>query len=213
MEPFQEPYVSKNILHRLLQQDIVFKISHEKSDFLLYQPDVPANYFALLLEGCLIVTIGEEKMQFEARGFYYFGAKALLDVAKSSGETVPSYIPNFTVSLGSDCLILIITRRRYLAAHKASRFEEEHNESIADRSDVFTKEWKDAETVDLQVSLAGGAGLTNITHLLKTKPLQGMNARDDTVTSSDTSPVEVNALDFIGYSNYVRTSGSLESQV
>ena len=158
-------------------------------------------------------------MQFEARGFYYFGARALLDVAKaSSGESVPSYIPKFKVSLGSDCLILIVTRRRYLAAFKASRFEEEHNESmLGDRSDVFSKEWKAAETVDLQASLAGGSGLTNITHLLKTKPLQGMNSKDDTATnSSDVSPVEVvNTLDFTDYRNHIKiiTSGSLETQV
>ena len=221
MEPFQD--ISKTILHRLLQQDIVFKIAHEK-DFCLYKLGVPANYFTLLLEGCLIVTIGEEGMEFEARGYYSFGAKALTDVDPSTDKIPPSYIPDFTVRPGADCLVLIVTRQRYIAAYKASRFEKEHGlGNSTPRSDVFSTEWKVAEKIDLQASLTGGAGLTNITHLLKTKPLQEMTVHSQskdvdssgytTGTSSEVSPVETHALNFNGSNDHLRTRLKMESQV
>lgn len=91
-------------------------------------------------------------------------------------------------------MVVIVTRRRYLAALKASQFEQEHSGSVQIRNDVFSKEWEAAETVDLQASLAGRAGLTNIKHLLKTKPLQGVSHQSSSgcpSNNSTTSPVDI----------------------
>ena len=187
--PFNPSCITKSVLNQLLRQDIVFKLSRERSDFLLYQPGVPANYFTLILEGTLLVTIGEEGLQFEARGFYTFGSRALMEPYNDD-----PYLPDFTVSMGLvDCLVIIVTKRRYLAALKASRFENEQSLTVS--AEVFSKEWVVAETSDLQASLAGKAGLTNITHLLKTKPLQGLSVtasptEQSNATSSAGSPVE-----------------------
>ena len=167
--PFNSSHITKNVLSHLLRQDIVFKLSRERSDFLLYQSGIPADYFTLILEGTLLVTIGEEGLQFEAHGFYTFGSKSLLEPYSDT-----AYVPDFTVSMGPvDCLVVIVTKRRYLAALKASRFENEQNLTVS--AEIFNKEWEMAETTDLEASLAGKAGLTNITHLLRTKPLQGLS--------------------------------------
>ncbi|XP_003384720.1 PREDICTED: metal transporter CNNM4-like [Amphimedon queenslandica] len=167
--PFNSSHITKNVLSHLLRQDIVFKLSRERSDFLLYQSGTPANYFTLILEGMLLVTIGEEGLQFQAHGFYTFGSKCLLEPYSDT-----AYVPDFTVSMGPvECLVVIVTKRRYLAALKASRFENEQSQTVS--AEVFNKEWEVAETTDLEASLAGKAGLTNITHLLRTKPLQGLS--------------------------------------
>ena len=142
----------------------------------MYHSGTPASYFTLLLEGCLQVYIGKESLVFEARGFYHFGAKVLLDVIKSRLDS--SYMPDFTVRPSTDCLVMIITRQRYLAAFRASKFEQgQQHDTKSPTNDLFITEWQAAETIDLQSSLSGRAGLRNITHLLKTKPLQGLNGR------------------------------------
>lgn len=169
----------------------MFQITVEESrerDFGLYNAGVPANYFTLVLEGCLSVSIGSEGMVFEARAFYHFGEKCLLDAVECSTATateIPTYVPDFTVRPVTDCLVLIVTRRRYLAAYHTSLLEQEsqqHAAAAAGRvvacppqeinGDVFTEKWRAAESTDLQSSLAGGEGLSSITRLLQTKPLQ-----------------------------------------
>ena len=114
---------------------------------------------------------------FEARGFYFFGSQVLVDVIESN--TTSQYLPDFTVRPQTNCLVLLVTRQRYAAAHRASQFElgkgqsNQLEEEKGERSeDMFSQEWQAAENQDLQSSLSGRPGLTNIRHLLKTKPLQ-----------------------------------------
>ena len=193
--PFQAPHITKSILYRLLQQDIVYELSlddSQKTGFALYQQGVPASYFTLLLEGCLTVSIGRETLLFEARGFYFFGSQVLIDVTESNPPS--QYIPDFTVRPQTNCLVLLVTRQRYAAAHRASQFElgkgqsNQPEEERGERSeDMFSQEWEAAENQDLQASLSGGPGLTNIRHLLKTKPLQDFK-RKTTPGSSARKP-------------------------
>ena len=119
--------------------------------------------------------IGKECLSFEARGFYFFGSQVLIDVIESNVGS--HYIPDFTVRPQTDCLVLLVTRQRFLAAYRASQFElgkDPHDR--LEEGDLFSKEWEAAESQDLQLSLSGGPGLSNIRHLLKTKPLQDFRA-------------------------------------
>lgn len=178
----------------------MFQLSVEECrerDFALYREGTPANYFTLVLEGCLNVSIGSEGMKFEARGFYHFGEKCLLDTIEGFDTTVsdvPPYIPDFTVHPVTDSLVLIITRRCYLAAYHTSLLEKEAQPTAAVGSqapqqlngDVFTEKWQAAENSDLQVCLVGGGGgLVSITRLLQTKPLQRVRARKKLRVSED----------------------------
>ena len=143
-----------------------------------------ASYFVLLLEGCVDVRIGQDGMVFEARGFHQFGTNILMDVTSGEMkyETNP-YIPDFTVQANTDCLLMLITRRRYMAAFKASKFQEEKEQlpapSVATEKEVevFREEWKAAESNDLESSLSGISGLVAINKLLQTKPLQNVPGR------------------------------------
>ena len=188
--PFKEAHITKSILDRLLQQDIVYQISldeSQKNEFALYQTGIPASYFTLLLEGCLKVDIGKECLTFDARGFYFFGSQVLTDVIES--KIASDYIPDFTVRPASDCLVLLITRQRYHAAYRASQFEMgkiQHDRIMNGRMDLFSEEWQEAESQDLQSSLSGRPGLMNIKHLLKTKPLQELKAKNQLSPNSKT---------------------------
>ena len=161
---FGHDQITKTVLHRLLQQDIVFQLSAEECrerDFALYREGTPANYFALVLEGCLNVSIGSEGMKFEARAFYHFGEKCLLDTIEGFDTTISDvapYVPDFTVHPVTDTLVLIITRRCYLAAYHTSLLEREIQPHTAaspkasqqPNKDVFTEKWQAAENSDLQ---------------------------------------------------------------
>ncbi len=116
------------------------------------------------------MLIGKDQLEFETRSFSHFGAEALL---VSSGSPTPGalYFPDYTVRPTTDCQVLIITRSQYLAACKATKFEQEkhllegsRNES---KSDVFAREWERAETRDLESRT--GSELPPITRMLPRK--------------------------------------------
>jgi len=79
---------------RLLKQDVIFHIKMKdkerfKSDpvCVIYQQGKPVDYFVLILEGRVEVTVGRENLVFESGPFTYFGSQALhqnIGVGKSS---------------------------------------------------------------------------------------------------------------------------------
>jgi metal transporter CNNM len=76
--------VSETILMRLLKQDVIFHIKMKdkerfKSDpaSVIYQQGKPVDYFVLILEGRVEVTVGRENLVFESGPFTYFGSQAL----------------------------------------------------------------------------------------------------------------------------------------
>ena len=180
VEPFHSDYISKNMLKRLLKKNIVRNISvdeDKKKDFTLFKTGSPSSYFALILEGCVHVTIGKDNLDFESRSFSHFGAQALLSSLESSDHPKP-YIPDFTVRPATDCQVLIITRRQYLAAHNATIFEQENQDATPrtpNKPDVFTKEWEMAEFGDREN--CSSSGLSPITKFLHKKPPQSWKPR------------------------------------
>ena len=200
--------ITTTVLHRLLQQDVVFKLSVDECrerEFALYKEGTPANYFTLVLEGRLNVSIGNENMVFEASAFYHFGEKCLLDSVDCDTilTEVSPYIPDFTVRPIADSLVLIVTRSCYLAAYRTSQLEMKQSDpvqlqtslsdadtklslSLQANRDVFSQEWHAAKDTDLQTSMVGGGGggLGSITRLLQTKPLQRIKVRKKQATST-----------------------------
>lgn len=120
--------MSSSVLKRLLtRKDIVQNISFEEykqKNLAIYSIDCPANFFCLILEGCMEVEIGREALKFESRSFSYFGAQAL----NYARDSCPSdFRPDFTTRPLSDCLVIIVTQSQYSDARKASVFEGERN--------------------------------------------------------------------------------------
>ena len=177
--PFKSDHISHNVLKRLLTKNVVCKLSLEdcsKTNFHLYTAGKEASYFTLILEGCMEVVVGKDGLSFESKSFTYFGAQALLNAIQ---DTPSIYTPDYTVRLTADSIVIIVTKRQYLAAREASRFEEGKAEtsvssdgaSIAQlKGDVFSKEWELAESEDIETSHSKGSGLSSITKLLHKKP-------------------------------------------
>ncbi|KAL5471405.1 hypothetical protein EMCRGX_G029521 [Ephydatia muelleri] len=129
VEAFSEKRISKNVLKKLLQKDIAREITQrdaESGDLYLYKSGVVANYFVLILEGCVEVTIGREGMSFEGRAFSCYGHQVLVD---AYGGTGSQYQPDFTVRPLTSCVVLIVTYNQYVAALKATSFEQERRGS------------------------------------------------------------------------------------
>lgn len=167
VEPFTSKFMSSSILKRLLtQQNIVQNISHEehnRKNLTLYSVGAAATFFCLVLEGRVEVEIGNDKLKFESRAFSYFGARALIFARESLGA---DYRADFTARPLTDCLLVIITQGQYMAARRASVFEEAKTDSCtlpiagvssARKSDIFSTEWAKAETIDLSTSRTRGS--------------------------------------------------------
>lgn len=192
IEPFSKQFMSPSVLKRLLDQDIVRLLSvddFKHDDHALYSAGSPASFFTLIIEGCVQVVIGSDGMEFQSRSFSYFGTQALLSAMENSQA---EYIPDYTVRPTTDCLVVIITQRQYIAARNATLFGQEKR-SIGDgedsddegdggetskrtvhqdgpeKSDFFKQEWEIAETHDLESSLVSKSGLTPIARLFKKK--------------------------------------------
>lgn len=164
MEAFSDKHISKSVLKKLLQKDIARDIAQqdaESGDLYLYKSGVVANYFVLLLEGCVEVTIGREGMSFEGRAFSYYGHQVLVD---AYGGTGSQYHPDFSVRPLTACVILIVTFNQYVAALKATSFELERRGSApggggplpptaggatpTSATDHFLSEWQKAVSED-----------------------------------------------------------------
>lgn len=82
VDAFKPDNISETILRRLLNQDVIHHIkckNKEKTDpsLFLYEQGKPADYFVVLLEGRVEVTVGQENLVFECGPFTYFGTQAL----------------------------------------------------------------------------------------------------------------------------------------
>ena len=182
VEAFSEKRISKNVLKKLLQKDIAREITQrdaESGDLYLYKSGVVANYFVLILEGCVEVTIGREGMSFEGRAFSCYGHQVLVDAYGGKGS---QYQPDFTVRPLTSCVVLIVTYNQYVAALKATSFEQERRGSapggggggpppISDGGatpisapDHFLSEWQKAVSEDHNTERSKLATIIGVLH-------------------------------------------------
>lgn len=80
---FKSNCISETILRRLLKQDIIYHIKKNKDwrndgASIIYQQGKAVDYFVLILEGRVEVTVGKENLVFESGPFTYFGTQALV---------------------------------------------------------------------------------------------------------------------------------------
>lgn len=95
MEPFHPNVISETILRRLLKQDIVVHIKKNKEwriepANLIYEQGKAVDYFVIIIEGRVEVTVGKENLIFEGGPFTYFGTQALVQtvgIGESEGWT------------------------------------------------------------------------------------------------------------------------------
>lgn len=150
LEPFRRDCINENILRRLLNQDVVRLIkikSKGKNDssLIIFHQGKPVDYFVLILEGRVEVTVGKENLVFEGGPFTHFGLQAL---APNIGFDSPqqqvvqtqvmgslqslnmdallrhTFIPDYSVRAMSDVVYIVVKRSLYLAAKRATLMEQ-----------------------------------------------------------------------------------------
>ncbi|XP_043468398.1 unextended protein isoform X1 [Leptopilina heterotoma] len=166
IESFKSDIISENILRRLLKHDVIYYIkvkSREKARHdpvtIIYQQNKAADYFVLILEGRVEVTLGKENMTFESGPFTYFGTQALainvsalespVNVNPQSMGSIHSvnlnaiarhtFIPDYTVRAVTEVFYVKIKRSLYLAAKRATLLERSQKD-ISPSTDQFDDE-------------------------------------------------------------------------
>ncbi|XP_054013129.1 unextended protein [Hylaeus anthracinus] len=157
VDAFKSDTISETILRRLLKQDIIYHIkvkSREKARndpaAVIYQQGKAVDYFVLILEGRVEVTVGKENMMFESGPFTYFGSQALtvnIGVAESPINTNPqavgsiqsinldsmlrcTFVPDYTVRAVTEVFYVKIKRSLYLAAKRATLLEKSQKDPL-----------------------------------------------------------------------------------
>ncbi|XP_076241253.1 metal transporter uex [Calliopsis andreniformis] len=157
VDAFKPDTISETILRRLLKQDIIYHIkvkSREKARndpaTIIYQQGKAVDYFVLILEGRVEVTVGKENMMFESGPFTYFGSQALtvnIGIAESPTNANPqavgsiqsinldsmlrhTFVPDYTVRALTEVFYVKIKRSLYLAAKRATLLERSQKDSL-----------------------------------------------------------------------------------
>ncbi|KAK3931496.1 Metal transporter CNNM2 [Frankliniella fusca] len=145
VEAFKPHNISETILRRLLKHDVIFHIKVKNKEkarqdptTVIYQQGKPADYFVLILEGRVEVTVGKESLMFESGPFTYFGTQALMQsVNMVESPSIPTnmgsmqsvnldvmlrhtFVPDYTVRAVMDVLYVRVRRAAYLAAKQAT---------------------------------------------------------------------------------------------
>ncbi|XP_011258942.2 metal transporter CNNM4 [Camponotus floridanus] len=157
VDTFKSDIISEPILRRLLKQDIIYHIkvkSREKAKSdptaIIYQQGKAVDYFVLILEGRVEVTVGKENMMFESGPFTYFGSQALtanIGIAESPTNANPqtvgsiqsvnldsmlrhTFIPDYTVRAVTEVFYVKVKRSLYLAAKRATLLEKRQKDPL-----------------------------------------------------------------------------------
>ncbi|XP_071569553.1 unextended protein isoform X1 [Temnothorax nylanderi] len=157
VDTFKPDVISEPILRRLLKQDIIYHIkvkSREKAKTdpaaIIYQQGKAVDYFVLILEGRVEVTVGKENMMFESGPFTYFGSQALtanIGIAESPTNANPqtvgsiqsvnldsmlrhTFIPDYTVRAVTEVFYVKVKRSLYLAAKRATLLERSQKDPL-----------------------------------------------------------------------------------
>jgi len=142
---FGSEQISKNILRKLVEfpgsveeMDIESDDAKNKEVF-LYKKGFNCDYFALIIQGRVEVTVGSENILFEDGPFSVFGVGALTREAGSQ-----AFSPDYTVKLLTNIQMLKISRVMYLSAIRATKLERQNKtpEIYQEYDEIFFEEAK-----------------------------------------------------------------------
>ncbi|GLG94334.1 Metal transporter CNNM2 [Gryllus bimaculatus] len=163
---FKPDNISETILRRLLKQDVIYHIKVKNKEkarndpqCIIYSQGKAVDYFVLILEGRVEVTVGRENMMFESGPFTYFGSQALtqnIGVADSPTSPAPqnlgslqsvnldsilryTFVPDYSVRAITEVFYIKIKRSLYLAAKRATLMEMAKKDTQTDFDDEVEK--------------------------------------------------------------------------
>ncbi|XP_038221088.1 metal transporter CNNM4-like [Zerene cesonia] len=177
VDAFKPDTVSETVLRRLLKQDVIHHIKVKgktKKDVNTYvfQQGKPVDYFVLILEGRVEVTVGRENLVFEAGPFTYFGVQALTQNVGLAESPTPSamgslqninmdsmlrhtFVPDYSVRAVTELFYLTVKRSLYLAAKRATLMEKGALSKGATNEQFDTEVDKLLQSVDEDISISG----------------------------------------------------------
>ncbi|XP_033236194.1 metal transporter CNNM4 isoform X1 [Drosophila pseudoobscura] len=167
VDAFKKDVISEPILRRLLNQDVFHNIkakgkSKDDPSLYIFTQGKAVDFFVLILEGRVEVTIGKEALMFESGPFTYFGTQALvqnvvidsptqmgsLQSLNMDSKIRQSFVPDYSVRAISDVIYIAIKRVLYLTAKKATLLEKSR------KSGTFSSETFDDEVERLLHSIS-----------------------------------------------------------
>ncbi|OXA64215.1 metal transporter CNNM4 [Folsomia candida] len=180
VEPFKKEWLSVAILQRLVRGCAQYiKMPKDKGnqhlpEMYLYESGKPSEYFVMVLEGRVEVTVGKENLTYESGAFTTFGKDFFISelAQEQSGATSPTptsergdsscssslfkpkrrtFIPDYTVRVATDLHYLMMKFSAYKAAMLATVIER----SNADPSKIQNKNWRDEIDKVLERGAAG----------------------------------------------------------
>ncbi|XP_049883189.1 unextended protein-like [Pectinophora gossypiella] len=177
VDAFRPDTVSETVLRRLLKQDVIQyiklkgKTKKDPSTF-VYHQGKPVDYFVLILEGRVEVTVGRENLVFEAGPFTYFGVQALTQNVGVAESPTPSamgslqninmdsmlrhtFVPDYSVRAITELHYLTVKRSLYLAAKRATLMEKGALSKGATNEQFDTEVDKLLQSVDEDISISG----------------------------------------------------------
>lgn len=126
---FQSPQLSPETLRKLMSQKIYFleRVNHEEEEgaperfVKLYDEGQKCDYFILIIEGRVKVTVGRERLVFMSGPFSYFGVEALsMDCSE--------FTPDYSVEVLETTTYIKITRSVYMFAYQAHKMQQANSE-------------------------------------------------------------------------------------
>ncbi|KAK4014598.1 hypothetical protein OUZ56_027119 [Daphnia magna] len=157
---FKPELISTNVLRRLMQQSQIIrfirvnknadKSDHNPAETFIFQQGKPADYFVLILEGRVEVTVGKENLIFESGPFSHYGSQALMsfpsamesasstqlsrsvqsvrmavspDGGGGSAARGQTFVTDYTVRAVTDVVYFCLSRVLYQAARSATVLE------------------------------------------------------------------------------------------
>lgn len=164
VDAFRKDTISESILRRLLNQDIIHHIKSKGKDkddpsLTIFQQGKPVDFFVLILEGRVEVTVGKENLLFESGPFTYFGTQALLQniVLESPNQTQnqikgslqslnvdsvlrQTFVPDYSVRAVGDVTYIAIKRSLYLTAKRATLLEKSRKSGVENEGEAIDAE-------------------------------------------------------------------------
>ncbi|XP_022819240.1 metal transporter CNNM4-like [Spodoptera litura] len=177
VDAFRPDTVSETVLRRLLKQDVIQHIkikgkTKKDPSTYVFQQGKPVDYFVLILEGRVEVTVGRENLVFEAGPFTYFGVQALTQNVGVAESPTPSamgslqninmdsmlrhtFVPDYSVRAIAELFYLTVKRSLYLAAKRATLMEKGALSKGATNEQFDTEVDKLLQSVDEDISISG----------------------------------------------------------
>ncbi|XP_028415006.1 metal transporter CNNM2-like [Dendronephthya gigantea] len=134
VDAFSEDKITANVLKQMLKRkDVVLDIKIKdapKESLVLYEKGKSVDYFMMIVQGRVDVTVGMEEFRFPQGAFSFF----CQDVLLARNNSV--YVPDYTVRVVEDCLIIKVSSAIYKQALISTKLKTWENDDDDEEFDL-----------------------------------------------------------------------------